>query len=325
MPGSDCSFDGGSPAPEPPRRLAGGASAYRVPLRPRLRPRTYVLRNDALRAVAFSLSVGRVAPPPSPVSPPFRSAVELLGFGLAVLPPFVRCLRWGRAPASEIRWRGTLQRGRSGDALCATPATPQTPHWRALIPSPVPSLARHASLLLGLNGGLGFRSKSGVRSGLRPQRAYLSAGAYRSPMHFRSLLRGVIRACRHTPSSVGLLSFRTAVRLKCLAAPCFRPCGRAPTCAVSSGALPRRAPSMARGCPASPPRLPRSLWSRPATAVGASGDRCPASRGLFICWRLGVFTGLRGLRPCVRRVLRPLRPRVTRPQPRFNSQGSRPA
>ena len=42
-------YIGGSPAPEPPR-----ATALSVPLRPRLRPRPYVLRNDALRAVAFS-------------------------------------------------------------------------------------------------------------------------------------------------------------------------------------------------------------------------------------------------------------------------------
>lgn len=59
----------------------------------------------------------------------------------------------------------------------------------------------------------------------------------------------------------------------CLAAACSRPAGSAPTYAASSGALPRRAPSMGSGGPASPPRLPRSLRSRPRSWPRASGER----------------------------------------------------
>lgn len=59
------------------------------------------------------------------------------------------------------------------------------------------------------------------------------------------------------------------------------------------------------GAPA-PPAPPRSRWSRPATVAGASGERCPATRGFFIGYRLAAFMGAGGSRPRVCMVARVL-------------------
>ena len=133
----------------------------------------------------------------------------------------------------------------------------------------------------------------------------------------------------------------------------------APTVAASCGRGPASPPLFSSGGPGSPPPRPRSLRSRPATVVGASGDRCPASRGSFVGYRLASFAGAFRCRSCVRRAgrvlragrdalglslplvalllgrpahsfarapaLRPLRPRYARPRPRFSLQGVRVA
>lgn len=66
----------------------------------------------------------------------------------------------------------------------------------------------------------------------------------------------------------------------------LRPFGRTPTDAVSRSRVPARS-LLARGGPRPLLRFPRSLRSRPATAVGALGERCPASRGVFVGYRRG--------------------------------------
>lgn len=57
------------------------------------------------------------------------------------------------------------------------------------------------------------------------------------------------------------------------------------------GAAPAPPPLMGSGGPASPSRLPRSLRSRPRTAAGALGERCPATRGFFFGYRPATSTG----------------------------------
>ena len=56
----------------------------------------------------------------------------------------------------------------------------------------------------------------------------------------------------------------------------------APTDAVSCGRGPNSPPLCASGGPVAPSPRPRSLWSRPRRVAGASGERCPASRGFLI-------------------------------------------
>ncbi len=64
------------------------------------------------------------------------------------------------------------------------------------------------------------------------------------------------------------------------------PDGRIPTGAVCRSRVPARS-LLARGGPRPLLRFPRSLRSRPATAVGALGERCPASRCFFFGYRRG--------------------------------------
>ena len=92
-----------------------------------------------------------------------------------------------------------------------------------------------------------------------------------------------------------------------LAAAGSRPTVAAPTVAVSCGRGPNTPPLFPSGGPVAPPPLPRSLLSRPATVVGASGDRCPALRGSFVGYRLASFAGAFRVRSCVRRAGRVLR------------------
>lgn len=66
----------------------------------------------------------------------------------------------------------------------------------------------------------------------------------------------------------------------------LRPDGRTPSDAVCRSRVPARS-LLARGGPRPLLRFPRSLRSRPATAVGALGERCPASRGFFFGCRRG--------------------------------------
>ena len=59
-----------------------------------------------------------------------------------------------------------------------------------------------------------------------------------------------------------------------------------------AGASAPDAPLLARGAPRPPPRLPRSLRSRPATVVGASGDRYGGfAPSFFIGWRRPAING----------------------------------
>lgn len=64
----------------------------------------------------------------------------------------------------------------------------------------------------------------------------------------------------------------------------LRPDGRTPSDAVCRSRVPARS-LLARGGPRPLLRFPRSLRSRPATAVGALGERYPASRGIFFGYR----------------------------------------
>lgn len=66
----------------------------------------------------------------------------------------------------------------------------------------------------------------------------------------------------------------------------LRPRGRTPSDAVCRSRVPARS-LLARGGPRPLLRFPRSLRSRPATAAGALGERCPASRGVFVGCRRG--------------------------------------
>ena len=87
------------------------------------------------------------------------------------------------------------------------------------------------------------------------------------------------------PPACGCAGYRFHLRGLFITPPraCSRPSVAAPAYAASSGALPRRAPSKGSGGPASPPRLPRSLRSRPRGVAGATGERCPSLRSGLFC------------------------------------------
>lgn len=122
--------------------------------------------------------------------------------------------------------------------------------------------------------------QSGVRPLLRSRLPYLSATAYRCPVRCAPWLFGRAVATAPRPSLSGLCLFRAAARLITFAADGSRRTVAAPTYAASCARGPPPRACSARGAPA-PSRRPRSLRSRPAGVVGATGERCSLRSRLF--------------------------------------------
>lgn len=156
--------------------------------------------------------------------------------------------------------------------------------WEAgyCLPSGAWELRRGASWL-GLRPALYFRPRASVV--VTPTMSGLPPARYRGVTLRRGSPPSSAGGFPEPPPACGCGGFRFHLRGFFITLPraCSRPSGSAPTDAASSGALPRRAPSKGSGGPASPPRLPRSLRSRPRRVAGATGERCPSLRSGLFC------------------------------------------
>lgn len=157
-------------------------------------------------------------------------------------------------------WRISLRSSYVGAAGDTPPPFKPHPLPPALTLSPPPLLPKAVSARCYAPSGLICRLPPARyhREAIRRQRAPSSAGGLPEP-----------------PPACGCAGYRFHLRglFNTLLRPRSRPSGSAPAYAASSGALPRRAPSIGSGGPASPPRLPRSLRSRPRGVAGATGVR----------------------------------------------------
>ena len=174
-------------------------------------------------------------------------------------------------------WRISLRSSCVGAPGDTPPPFKPYPLPPALTLSPPPLLPKAVSARCYAPSGLICRLPparyrgTAIRRGIAPS----SAGGFPEP-----------------PPACGCAGYRFHLRGLFITLPraFSRPSGSAPTDAASSGALPRRAPSKGSGGPASPPRLPRSLRSRPRRVAGATGERLS---GLGYALPLPFFVGFR--------------------------------
>ena len=125
---------------------------------------------------------------------------------------------------------------------------------------------------------------------------------------FAAVRGGVLAGSGLVPLRVGASPPRTLFDMSCSSVFICFACPYFPPLRAGRGGSPRPAvgapapPLLARGAPA-PSRPPRSLWSRPASVVGASGERYPPTGGVFLGYRAGGR--LRGRGVAGRAPLRP--------------------
>ena len=141
------------------------------------------------------------------------------------------------------------------------------------MPSPAPSLCSTRITPLWLHYDRGFRSKSGVRSGLRPQRAFLSASAQRKRLvgGVKAQIGGRVRrprlgGIRNLPPPPGAVAgaFRSPLLFICSCACVLQPLRAGGRCPLSAArrCLRSPTPSPSSGAPLVPLRYatPRPRW-----------------------------------------------------------------